>query len=300
VGTAGHERAKRYLVERLNGLQLEPYTGASFELPYTCNGIPFTNLVGRWPGQRNGQSPLLIGAHYDTCGSTPGADDNAAAVAIVLEAAERLKARRLDRDVVVAIFDAEEPPHFLQKSMGSTTFYSEQRREKIECAFILDLVGHDIPIAGMEPLVFITGMEGHQELEQVMLHAEPDPRIKVVTALNAYVGDMSDHHVFRMHGVPYLFFSCGRWEHYHMPTDTPDKLNFAKMEGIAETLTGIVERCDRAEFLPRRSDYDSTATDLLFMQRSLGPVLQAAGMVPPRTRDDLDHVAGLLLSQFRL
>ena len=72
-------------------------------------------------------------------------------IVIVLEAAERLKARRFDRDVIVAIFDAEEPPHFLQQSMGSTAFYSEQRREKIECAFILDLVGHDIPIAGMEP-----------------------------------------------------------------------------------------------------------------------------------------------------
>ena len=33
--------------------------------------------------------------------------------------------------------------------------------------------------------------------------------------LNRYVGDLSDHHVFRVNKRPYLFLTCARWEHYH-------------------------------------------------------------------------------------
>lgn len=47
--------------------------------------------------------------------------------------------------------------------------------------------------------------------------------------MNEYVGDLSDHCIFRANGVPYLFLSCGRWRHYHAQTDTPEKLNYRKM-----------------------------------------------------------------------
>ena len=159
VGTPGHHHAATYLEQRLHALKLQHYTGSSFRLPYTTHGTNFTNLVARLDGRSPGASPLLLGAHYDTCGPTPGADDNAAAIAIVLAVAARFQPRQLARDLIVALFDAEEPPHFQQNSMGSTTFYRSQRTGPIDCAFILDLVGHDIPVAGLEPLLFITGME---------------------------------------------------------------------------------------------------------------------------------------------
>lgn len=300
VGTNGHDIARQYLDQRLRQLQLQPYTGESFQMPYQAGGVSFTNLVGRLPGQSSAEKPLLIGAHYDTCGSTPGADDNAAAVAIVLAAAKRFQESNLKRDLIVAIFDAEEPPHFLAESMGSTTFYARQRTGAIDCAFIMDLVGHDVPIPGMESLVFITGMESHLQLEKILMQAEVDERIKIVAALNAYVGDMSDHHIFRVNAVPYLFFSCGRWQHYHMPTDTPDKLNYDKVEAIANTQVDIVRRCDASPFSPAGRSYDSTPTELLFMKRSLGHLLQARGIPLPRNRSDLDKVASLLLAQFSL
>ena len=43
--------------------------------------------------------------------------------------------------------------------MGSIRFYEDQRREEIHCAILLDLVGHDVPVPGLEDLLFITGME---------------------------------------------------------------------------------------------------------------------------------------------
>jgi hypothetical protein len=58
-------------------------------------------------------APVLLGAHYDTCDSLPGADDNAAAVPVLLEVAAQMADETLERSVILAFFDAEEPPHFL-------------------------------------------------------------------------------------------------------------------------------------------------------------------------------------------
>jgi hypothetical protein len=53
-------------------------------------------------------------------------------------------------------------------------------------------------------------------------------------------GDFSDYHAFKERSMPYVFFSCGEWEHYHMPTDTVDKLSQDKMARIALYLEAFV------------------------------------------------------------
>ena len=140
VGTPGHDAAGRYIIERLTQIGVAGYEGDSFELPYQSDGENFVNIIGRLAG-RNPDLPLvLVAAHYDTCGRYPGAGDNAAAVAILLAVADRLKKNTPARGVILAFFDAEEPPHFLQPSMGSIRFYEDQRREEIHCAIVMDLV----------------------------------------------------------------------------------------------------------------------------------------------------------------
>ena len=296
VGTPGHDNARRYLIERLRGLKLRPYIGESFELPYCTNGNSFTNLIGLISGRSCRASPLLIGAHYDTCGSTPGADDNAAAVAIVLEVARRLRQRELRRDLIVAIFDAEEPLYFLGSSMGSTHFYNCQRGGDIDCAFILDLVGHDVPLPGLENGLFITGMESHKQLADVVEQIPLSSAIRPIPTLNEYVGDMSDHHIFRINGIPYLFFSCGHWVHYHASTDTPDRLNYAKIETTAELLAHMVQHTDAKDLGRSAAAFDSTPIELRMMNRALGPWLQARGMKLLSTRGEISALAGQLRS----
>ena len=74
-----------------------------FEAAYRHGEQDFCNLL----------APVLLGAHYDTCDSLPGADDNAVAVAVLLEVAVQMADETLERSVMLAFFDAEEPPHFL-------------------------------------------------------------------------------------------------------------------------------------------------------------------------------------------
>ncbi|KIG13713.1 Aminopeptidase [Enhygromyxa salina] len=279
VGTAGHEQARGYLAERLAGLGLDPY-GERFELPYAASGARLCNVIGVAPGTQPELAPIVLAAHYDTCGPLPGADDNAAAIAIALRVAEQLRAEPAPRGVVIALFDGEEPPHYLSPAMGSIHWYHHQRRGPVHCAVVLDLVGHDVPVPGIEDLVFVTGMESDPEL--VIDLAGVSDSVRVQPVLNRYVGDLSDHHVFRAHERPFLFLSCGRWQHYHMPTDTPDRLNYAKMAGIAELVELLVRRVSAAQLSGPFEGGDTLALELAGVERHFGKLLGGAAKLVGR------------------
>jgi hypothetical protein len=114
-----------------------------------------------------------------------------------------------------------------------------------------------------------------------------------VVAHNDVVGDMSDHHAFRLRGVPFLFLSCGRWAHYHQPSDTPERLAWGKMALIRDyvvALTGALTESDLA--LP---PIDTTAMEIRYLEAALGPVLPAVlamlRMSALKTRADLIRLA---------
>ena len=300
VGSKGHRAARDYLIGRLTGLGISPYTGSSFELPYHDPGEDFVNLAARITGRSGDRKPVLIGAHYDTCGPYPGADDNASALAIALAAAEKLRSAVLDRDVLIVFFDAEEPPYFLTKLMGSINFYGSQMKEEVGCAIIMDLVGHDVSITGYEDLLFITGMESNSELETVIKATDSGGGLRVLPTLNSYVGDMSDHHIFRVNDIPYLFLSCGRWEHYHMPTDTPEKLNYKKMWAMADYLVKLVISCNGAEFSQGLSNYDSTPTELHCMNSVFAELFQKYGIGELQSREDIARVVRMMKATYGL
>ena len=162
IGSAGHVRARAYLERRLAEIGLVPYR-SDFELAYRNirAGVESYNLVGVVPGIDRTLKPVLIGAHYDSI-IAPSADDNAAAVAIALSAATELKRSARARDIVIALFDAEEPPYFLGQDMGSIRFCEDQADARgFHGAIIMDLVGHDfaLPLPGLANLLVATGIE---------------------------------------------------------------------------------------------------------------------------------------------
>ncbi|MFN2323017.1 MAG: M28 family peptidase [Trueperaceae bacterium] len=298
VGTPGHAHAQAHLVNRLGELDLEPY-GDAFALPYAAGGDRFANLVGVAPSADRDAAPVLIAAHHDTVPGTPGADDNAAAVAIALEVGARLRARPAARDVLIALFDAEEPPYFHTSRMGSTHWHARQCRGPVHAAVVLDLVGHAVPVPGLEDLLAVTGMESDPELEDVVRALPAGHGLQLVTALNRYVGDMSDHHVFRMNEVPYLFLSCGRWSHYHAPTDVPDVLDYPKMARIADVVEGLVRGAADRGLKGPWEGYDTTDTDVATTNAALGPLLTHYGL-EVRDRVGIERVVQLLARQLGL
>jgi hypothetical protein len=310
VGSSGHATAEAWCRQQLQQLQLLPYAGQSLDLPYTRENLNFLNFAGVIPGADRDLPPLLIGAHYDSAIPAASADDNASAVACVLEAARQLsEGPRLPRDLVVALFDAEEPPYFHTSSMGSTRFYEDHRDPRgFHAALILDLVGHDVGFDfgdSVMPLrirqaLFVLGAESHPELA-ALVEASNSERLTIAPALNDYVGDMSDHHVFNLHGVPFLFFSCGQWEHYHEPTDTPDRLNYTKLAAVADLLadwTGAVAWLPLAADAPRDGDF-TLAMEIAGIRRLLGPfeqpLMDRLGLGPMDCRETLDGLIRTLI-----
>ena len=315
VGTRGHDAAREYLLGRMAAAGLAPYREGFFEHSYESGGYRFTNLLGVLPSPHPKRKPLLIGAHYDSVLEAPCADDNAAAIAIALGAAEALGGGDLTRDILFAFFDAEEPPFTLSDEMGSIRFFHDRMDERgVHAVVVMDLVGHDVAIpVGSFPggglmlslprikdLVFVTGAESHPALVDI-LRDRRVRRLRVMATLNQYIGDMSDYAVFRRHGIPYLFLSCGRWPHYHQPTDTPDRLSYRKMARIQEWLISLAQGMSAAEMGPCPDVGDFTQSlEIELLHESLGPLLpllrRAAGVQRLETRGDLNALAAGLLA----
>lgn len=333
VGSKGHKKAKLHLKQRLEEIGCKPYIGRSLELSYTYNGTSFYNLVGRLPGADSKLAPVQIGAHYDSAIPFPCADDNAAAVAIAIQAGKKIAEQGgLERDVLIALFDAEEPPYFMGDGMGSNRFYEDHisGKRKIHAAIIMDLVGHDIsvpaqmlsqvpfvgPLAALPgmaerditiptlgQLLFITGAESHKEMPMALDAIGQPKGLKVVPTLNRYIGDMSDHGVFRQNGVPYFFLSCGRWAHYHSNTDTPDRLNYNKMSHITDYVVQLAETTvgralgDRTR---KERTHDTLELEISYLKRSLGmlykPLIRWLGVPRINSRADMNAFVGKLLS----
>ena len=299
VGTRAHADARAYLLERIRDVGLEPYAHGRFEFPYAAGEIKLINVLARLPGVRRSLPPVLVAAHYDTCGPTPGADDNASAIAIALDIVGPLRERALHRDIVFAFFDAEEPPHFLTPSMGSTHYYDHQRDEPIHCAVVLDLMGHAVPIPGHEDLLFTMGMESDRDFAAVIDRTEPPDGLRIITVPNHFIGDTSDHHVFRLRKRPYLFFSCGQWEHFHLPTDTPEKLDYEKMQRMAGYVTDVIAAVCTEPLAGPFEGYDAAPFELARTRRHMGSLADGMGM-PLGSRDDLRRFVEALVTRYGL
>ena len=183
--------------------------------------------------------------------------------------------------------------------MGSTWFYERQATGPVHAALVMDLVGHALPAPGIEDLLFVTGMESDPELERTIRSLPETDGARVVTALNRYVGDMSDHHVFRLNEVPYLFLTCGHWPHYHQASDTPDRLDHPKMAAITELLDAATRDVAERDLAGPWEGYDTTPTDLRTMRVAFGGLAASLGMTL-ESREDIDRMAGFLLDQFGL
>ena len=326
VGSPGHTDAEQLLLRRLSEVGCQPYANDSYELPYVAEGFDeagelcdhqFLNLVGVVPGTDRDLPPILVGAHYDSVIAAPCADDNGAAVAITLAIAEAAATSGgLARDLIVAIFDAEEPPYFCTPSMGSIRFYEDQLDQRgVQFALIFDLVGHDVtfpaeylpilsemlgPIgsqaaqAMIKNFLFVMGSESHIELPRIAARASESNSITMLATLNEYVGDMSDHGVFRQNRIPYLFLSCGRWEHYHRPTDTPEKLNYDKMALISQLAATILEDTSKITLSGTSVGDHSLEFEIQTLKQALGLALpmiqQHLGMETLETRSDIKKI----------
>ena len=288
-GSAEGIAARERIVGEFTEAGLDPFGDDGFiQLVPRCGA----NVLGILPGQGpRAERAVLVAAHYDHLGPDHdgsvywGADDNAAAVAVMVEVARALGGMRsqLDRSVIFAAFDGEEMPHFLQETMGSMHYVRRPPRPiaQLDLMVCMDLVGHalgptHLP-ASIRNSLFVMGSElspGTAALVDRVGHGRTAVVPRKIDL--DVVPPLSDYYAFRRAGVPVLFLTCGRWEHYHRPTDTPEKLDYPKIAATAEFLRDLtLAASTRPEArVPLHSDARDDATTLRTMIE-MGHVLAA-------------------------
>lgn len=282
-GTPGGLRARGLVVDALRGAGLDPHEQA-------IGSSKGANVLATLPGDRDRW--VLVGAHYDHLGGRgdrfyPGADDNAAAVAILVEVARGLVAKRADgRGVIIAAFDAEEPPYFMTGEMGSAYFtkHSPVPLDAIDTMVCMDLVGHTLGPAGVPGEVadslFVLGAErsaGTSAIVDDLARSEAGVIARRIDA--EVIPPLSDYDPFWKRGVPFTFLTCGRSARYHTPEDTPEHVAWSKVEATARWLEKFVRAsCARPEdrVLFQRDARDDRAT----LESFLGVVSPLAGLSP--------------------
>jgi Peptidase family M28 len=237
--------------------------------PYQARELAVRNIIAERRGTEQPDRVIVVGAHYDSVAGSPGADDNASGVAVLLELARLHAGTRFRNTVRFVAFTLEEPPFFRSRHMGSRIYASslKERDEQIEAMLCLESVGYYSREPGSQSfpwLVFwlrwrypTTG-----NFITIVSNADSQPlQTQVRDALTAhmdlpvetYAGpwwipgvDWSDHGSFWNEGYPAVMLTdtaLFRNPHYHRPTDQPETLDYQAMtelvRGLSEALTAL-------------------------------------------------------------
>lgn len=225
----GYKRTQEYICDFIESTHNTAITQTFFAIPFgQCKNIYAE--VG--PGDSS-LPRVVIGAHYDTLGkSGPGADDNASAVAVVLELLAKASG---DIPMTFVFFDYEEMFGF-GATKGSRAFAAEYDKP-ISKAVILDLVGGSL-MPGFDDAYFQFG-EALPPLRSNELDFYHLP-MTFVEPIGSCV-PRSDYGRFRSRGIPFTFISSGTPWYYHTFNDIPGNLRFNKMASLVETLSAELE-----------------------------------------------------------
>ena len=230
---------------------------------YKVEDKPVANLEAERIGTSLAGEIVVVGAHYDSVFGTPGANDNASGVAGLLEIARLLATEELSRTVRFVAFVNEEPPFFLTGDMGSRVYASRSRRrgEDIVAMLSIETIGYYSEVSGSQHYPFpfsyfypttanFIGFVGNFSSRRLVRRAIGTFREHTrfpsegLAAPEWVTGvGWSDHWSFWQEGYPAIMVTdtaLFRYDHYHTPQDTPEKLDYARTARVVSGLTRVV------------------------------------------------------------
>lgn len=264
------QKAAAYCYEQLSALNFDQ--------------LEYQDFVVRGEGQYQNVSAIygggskkriIIGAHYDVWDDQPGADDNASAVAGMLETARLLQEYRQQNKLYYTYefvaYCLEEPPFFGSDEMGSAVHARMIHEQGISLALMIcyEMIGYfsdepgsqDVPHPALKPLYPDAGnfiiVGGHSRqpglAEKLAALMQPHCKIPVFpvsSSITDSLVDLSDHRSYWKWGYPALMVndtSFLRNPNYHQKTDTIDTLDFEKMSEVINGVLGALIRMDKEE-----------------------------------------------------
>jgi hypothetical protein len=259
------ERSAAYLQGRFEsyGLAVERQT-------YRYGDMPVSNVVARLQRTAAPQAHFVLGAHYDSVAGTVGADDNASAVAVMLETARIMQTiageGEGDAGITFVAFALEEPPAYATPHMGSRVFASKAKAQGmvIDAMICLEMVGYTCRRRGCQRYPFPLRFMGYPKegnfigivansksaLFSRKLRAgfKRNPNLPVVSLTVPFNGwilpavRLSDHASFWDEGFRAVMLTDTaffRNPNYHLPSDTMQTLDFDYMAELVISLVSF-------------------------------------------------------------
>lgn len=264
IGPSGTFAPDRYrLAEEflLSALKRAGYTPE--REAWTADGVPCANLIANLRGTETPERIVIVGAHYDSVEGCPAANDNGSGIAGLLALARQFAGAPRRSTIRFVCFANEEPPWFNVNEMGSQVharachaakqdirgmisletigYYSAAARSQswphAALNLLLPTIGDFIAFVGpsaAKPLIARCAKLFEAQHAFPLLAAAPDAIDQV---------NWSDHRGFIEAGYPAFIVTDTaplRYPHYHLPTDTAEKLDYPSMARVVDGLAGML------------------------------------------------------------
>jgi hypothetical protein len=278
IGSSEHDRVRDYVVSQLTALGVTPEvqrtTGVTprYEVAGTVE-----NIVARLKGTSGAPDAIALVAHYDSVPAGPGAGDDGAGVAALLETVRALRAGpALRNDILFVITDGEE-----DGLLGASAFVAENPAAKdVRVVVNFEARGN----AG-ESQMFETSA-GNGRLVQIFAQATPHPSGSSLTyEIYKHMPNDTDMTVFKKAGAAGLNFAfIGHWEAYHTPLDNVQLLNPGSLQQHGENALSLARSLGNTDFTQlqdRDSVYFSAPGNLFadYSSRFIWPLAAATGIL---------------------
>ncbi len=237
---------------------------------YDVSGDEVENLWVEVEGDARAGEMVVVGAHYDSAPGTPGADDNASGVAVLLALARAFSGRSPARTLRFVAFVNEEPPWFQSEHMGSLVHARALSAQNADVVAMLsletmayfrdeaDTQRYPFPLSLFFPdtgnfLGFVSDVSSRDLLHRSVATFREDTALPSEgAALPASIPgvDWSDHWSFWQSGYRAIMITdtaLFRNPHYHEPTDLPEELDYERLARATLGLTRVVSELARGD-----------------------------------------------------
>lgn len=282
VGSIEHDRVRDYLLAQLRDRGLEAHvqtgTGRMHESGIETVGR-VENVVARLRGSDPTGKALMLSAHYDSDYLSPGAADNGAAVAAVLESLRALRAGPpLRNDLIVLFSDGEEV------GLLGAELFARRHSWAADVGMVLnfDFRGSSGPM-----WMFETSGGNSRMVAALAAGAAAPMGSSALYDLYQLLPNDTDMSAYKAAGLPGLNFAAIENAYtYHSPLDTADRLDPATVQHLGELML-TATRSFGADYLAGLSAPDS----IFFNLPGLGMLHYRGSWVGPLTALTLGMVA---------
>jgi Zn-dependent M28 family amino/carboxypeptidase len=249
MGSANHKKLERYILDHLNGDQVED---DAFTVDTVEGKFAVRNIIAKFPGTKDGI--IVILGHYDTVyplrnSGFVGANDGGSSTAILLEYANQLRGKKRDGYSVWLVWtDGEEA---VKNWTGTDSVYGARHLaekwekdgtlKKIKALMVMDMIGD-------ADLNIDRNTKGAAWLLDLIYAAAE--RQGYQSHFYARQGSLEDDHVpFFNRGVPCADVIDLDYGYnnvfWHSPQDTMDKLSPKSLEIVGNTILETIHMLDQ-------------------------------------------------------